>query len=60
MPSSTAFFSMPTALRWLAGIEMRPLPSGSANAAAPTSFSCSNRVFFLIRGRAFATIAYTT
>ena len=29
MPSSTAFFSMPTALRWLAGMLMRPLPSGS-------------------------------
>ena len=40
------------ALRWLAGIEMRPLPSGSANAAAPTSLSCSRRLFFLVRGKA--------
>src|SRR5690606_20477762 len=50
MPTSTAFFSMPTALRWLAGTLMRPLPSGSTKLAAPTSFSCSRRLFFLTRG----------
>src|SRR5690606_30277243 len=43
MPSRTAFFSMPAAPRWLAGSKMRPLPSGSTIAAAPTSFICRLR-----------------
>src|SRR3546814_2112908 len=36
MPTSTAFFSMPTALRWLAGMLIRHLPAGSPKVAAPT------------------------
>src|SRR5581483_10456494 len=43
MPSSTAFFSMPAALRWLAGTRMRALPSSSTVAAAPTSLSWRSR-----------------
>ena len=37
---------------WLAGIEIRALPSGSTNSAAPTSFSCRMRLGFLTRGSA--------
>src|SRR5690606_32275385 len=52
MPSSTAFFSSPLAWRCEAGIEMRPLPSGSTNAAAPTSFNCICRLTWRVRGNA--------
>ena len=51
-PDGNGRISIPTALRWLAGRPIRPLPSGSTNAAAPTSFSCSSRLFFLVRGSA--------
>src|SRR6185369_14229830 len=43
MPSRTARFSMPAALRWLAGTSRRALPSSSTGAAAPTSFNCRSR-----------------